>query len=296
MQRAVGLHDDARLFRTLLESAPDAIVLVDAEGRVVLVNDRVEELFGYPPEELLGKPVELLVPAPLREAHAAHRGDFAADPHRRPMGMGLELSACRRDGSAVPVDITLSPVETSQGPLVMAVVRDMTEQRIVHDRLRWLADHDVMTGLLNRTAFEAELARLVAESQRYGGGALLLVDLDGFKARNDMHGHAAGDDLLRRVAGALRGRLRATDVLGRLGGDEFVAVLPRAGRADAVRAAEGLVDAVRRAGAEPPPPVTASVGVTLMAPSLDAAHLLARADAAMYEAKGAGGDGVTLAE
>ena len=284
--------DDARLFRVLLESAPDAIVLVDGAGRIVLANERVEELFQHRPQELAGQPVELLVPEARREVHRAHRAVFAAHPHRRPMGLGLDLTARRRDGTEVAVDITLSPVETSAGRLVMAVIRDMTQQRLTIDRLRWLADHDAMTGLLNRVALDAELQRQVAESRRYGGGALLLIDLDDFKSRNDVHGHRAGDDLLRRVATALRARLRATDVLARLGGDEFVAILPRADRAEAARVGDALAGSVRAVGGDVDPPVTASVGLALIDEHADPVDLLSAADVAMYAAKAHGGDGV----
>jgi PAS domain S-box-containing protein len=117
------------LFRSLVETAPDAMVCVDEQGVIALVNAQAEWLFGYARDELIGRPVETLVPADLRTAHAAHRRDYVADPHTRPMGVGLELAAVRKDGRMLPVEISLSAVQTEDGLLVTAAIRDATEQR-----------------------------------------------------------------------------------------------------------------------------------------------------------------------
>jgi diguanylate cyclase (GGDEF)-like protein len=173
--------------------------------------------------------------------------------------------------------------------------RDLRALRETTTRLRHLADHDPLTGLLNRRRFEHELARHLAYGRRYGpDGAALVLDLDRFKPVNDTYGHAAGDRLLARVASVLHERLRATDVVARLGGDEFAVLLPHADRAGAEQVAHSLVETVRAealaAGTEP---VTVSVGVVLFTEraSLDAEGALAAADLAMYDAKTAGGDG-----
>src|SRR5690242_1713226 len=116
-------------FRDLLEAAPDAMVIVDSRGRIVLVNGQAERLFGYTRAELLGKPIETLVPASLRAGHVGHRDGFFHDPRPRPMGSGLELNAARKDGSEVPVEISLSPLQTEDGTLVTAAIRDVTERK-----------------------------------------------------------------------------------------------------------------------------------------------------------------------
>ncbi len=116
-------------FRELLESAPDAVVLVGAQGKINLVNRRTEELFGYESGELIEREVELLVPDRLRAGHLAHRAGYVADPQTREMGAGLELYGRRRDGSEFPVEISLSPMQAEGDEMVIAIVRDVSERR-----------------------------------------------------------------------------------------------------------------------------------------------------------------------
>jgi PAS domain S-box-containing protein len=132
-----ALLTDAPLgFETVIEAAPDAMVIVDQEGRILLVNGQTERLFGYRREELLGKPVELLVPERFRGGHASKRQGYVAEPRTRPMGAGLELFARRSDGSEFPAEISLSPIEVATGRLSMAAIRDLTQRRRAEDRFR----------------------------------------------------------------------------------------------------------------------------------------------------------------
>jgi PAS domain S-box-containing protein len=125
-----------RSFREILEAAPDAIIEVDREGRILLLNLVTEKLFGYKREELLGQTVDILVPDALRAGHAQHRAHYWDHPVIRPMGSGLALHGRRKDGSSLPVEISLSPVTSEDGFRVMAVIRDISERRQTEDRLR----------------------------------------------------------------------------------------------------------------------------------------------------------------
>jgi PAS domain S-box-containing protein len=123
-------------FRRLLDAAPDAILEVDGEGRIVLINQTAERMFGYDRDELLGLNVETLVPATMRKQHIMHRVSYAEHPQVRPMGTGLELHAQKKDGSLLPVEISLSPNPGEEGGRVIALVRDITARKQVEDRLR----------------------------------------------------------------------------------------------------------------------------------------------------------------
>ena len=126
-----------RMFRGLLESAPDAMVIVGSDGKIELINAQTQQLFGYEREELLGQPVEILIPPRYTDRHARHRAGFFSAPSARPMGAQLELYATDKSGREFPVEISLSPMETEQGILVSAAVRDITDRKLAEqDRLR----------------------------------------------------------------------------------------------------------------------------------------------------------------
>src|SRR5579862_6746578 len=145
----------------ILESAPDAMVIVDATGKIAFVNSQAERIFGYASQELLGQPVETLIPEQIRHAHVRHRTEYVAQPHTRPMGVGLELRGCRKDGSTFPVEISLSPIEQGGTRFVASAIRDITEKKEVEVALR---------------LSEEQYRRLVSEVKDY---AIFMLDPEG---------------------------------------------------------------------------------------------------------------------
>ena len=195
-------------FRGLLEAAPDAMVIVDDTGTIRLVNAQTEALFGYRREELLGNPVELLVPGRFRGHHTMHREGYADNRQVRPMGAGLELHGLRKDGSEFPVEISLSPLETTDGLLVSAAVRDVSERKAAEERFRGLleAAPDAMvivddTGTIRLVNAQTEALFGYRREELLGNPVELLVP-GRFRGHHTMHREGYADNRQVRPMGA----------------------------------------------------------------------------------------------
>jgi diguanylate cyclase (GGDEF)-like protein/PAS domain S-box-containing protein len=271
----------------LLDSIPDAVVVTDRDGEIVFVNHNAERLSGYRLPELIGRKVELLVPVRLRRQHVQHRRDFYDRGVARRMGEAeRDFKLRRKDGVSVAVEISLGPA----GRNTMAVIRDVTERRLMEKALEHRALHDPLTDLANRTLFFDRLRQSIYNARRESTQlALIIMDLDGFKAVNDTYGHAVGDEVLRRLAKRLRAGMRATDTVARLGGDEFAWILPHVnGRAAAQRMVRKRLASLRRSISVDPHRVAIGVSAGLAIypnDGRDTDSLTRQADAEMYAAK-----------
>lgn len=268
----------------VLDLLPDAVCVVDAEGRFLFVSASFQRIFGYAPDEVLG----------LRTFDLVHPDDRAATMDAAQQVMAGEMQRHHRnryihkDGHGI--DIQWSAQWLPDYGVRIATAREVTELRRAELELEHLAGHDPLTDLPNRHLLQRELQYAIAHAAQTGDGlAVLYLDLDGFKGANDRGGHDAGDRLLREVAQRLQQGLRQGDLVARVGGDEFVALLPGCRDVEAARAiAEGL-----RARLSPPYTLPdglfqldASVGIACFpADGTDPDTLLAHADRAMYAAK-----------
>jgi len=291
----------ARAARDLLsyvvQSTGDAIVTKTPDGTITSWNRGAEQLYGFSQQEAIGQPIALIEPA-----HRA--GEQQKILQTLLSGESIdnfETEGIRKDGSVITVSLTVSPVTDANGRIVSTAIiaRDTTERVRYEERLRHMADHDQLTGLLNRRRFDEQLKRELARAGRYAShSAVLSIDIDNFKGINDSAGHAAGDAVLVQVASVLSSRFRSTDVVARLGGDEFAVLLSAVGADEARSAAEDLLSEIRNSPASyggRPLRISASIGVAAFeSDDATAGEVLVNADLAMYAAKTGGRDRVVV--
>ncbi|MGA2037089.1 MAG: PAS domain S-box protein [Acidimicrobiales bacterium] len=295
----IALREAEERFRRAFEEAPIGMAMLDPDGRFVQVNDALCDITGYSRDQLEATSLDAITHPDDLGAEEQSIGSVLADEAASYRSEKRLVDAAQRP-VLVAMQATLLRDSEGNSLNILAQIQDITDRRRDEDRLRHLADHDALTGLLNRRSFEHEVAAHRARSVRYGGGgAAIMLDLDHFKFINDTLGHRAGDETVARAANVLRSRLRETDVLARLGGDEFAVLLPRADAPRALLVAEELLEALRgetvQLGSHQRS-LAASAGVALFE-SEDDPHgedVLVKADLAMYEAKKAGRDRVEL--
>jgi len=279
----------------VMQVATESIIVIDSRGIIVKVNPFTEKLFGYQRDELLGQSIQVLVPVHLREAHVGHMERYQVQPDIRSMSARQDLTALCKDGSEIPVNISLGPLVTEEGRFTVAAVRDIRESKAYEARILHQATHDALTGLPNRALFLDLLNRAMIQAEREECLlAVVFLDLDGFKNINDTLGHDCGDQLLKEIAQRINSAVRRNDVVARQGGDEFTILLQGVQHVDDVLAVSRKI---LTAVSEPihlremELHATASLGITIFPlDDTDAENLLRNADTAMYRAKDAGRD------
>lgn len=285
--------------RTFMNTARDAVVVIDSNSCIVEFNRAAEALFGYRAEEVAGRRLDMLMPPAQAPAHRQHVQAANASVGARAMNQGREVTGRHKDGHEFPIDVTVGSAGEGPQSVHVGIIRDISERKVMERELQRQASTDGLTGVLNRRAFTAESERLISVALRHGRPlSLMVIDADHFKKVNDVFGHPTGDAVLKALALTLAQALRTSDVLGRLGGEEFGIVLPETDATGAHEVGERLLQAVRERRIEHDGHtlnITVSIGATVLGAgddSFESAFL--RADRALYEAKHGGRDRAVL--
>ncbi|WP_236709999.1 PAS domain-containing protein [Longilinea arvoryzae] len=280
-QTELALKNSEERYRALVENQDEAVLIVDAELRIEYLNLAAEGVLRRPVSQMIDQKLTDLFPP---EQRAILLEQF--DARKKNERSTYELSYLLPAGDQVHLLITATPRFDPNGKFQgsFAVIRDITERKLVEEDLRYRSTHDALTGLHNRFFFEEELSRL--EENHRQSISMLMVDLDGLKKINDTRGHFAGDEALRLVAQLLRACLRGEDLVARLGGDEFAVLLPNTRSAEMERIIARMRRMIRKFNQRRPEmPISLSIGGATALPGASLRRALEKADQQLYEEK-----------
>ena len=269
------------------------IVTTDSVGTITSWNAAAERMFGFTREDAVGRSIQIIIPGRFHEAHSAGMKRVASGWPSRLLGQNIEIVACKSDGTEFPIGMSLASWTSENGVEFGAHMIDISERRTAEERLEHRASHDQLTRLLAQHTFMSRLQSAIEQGRRM---ALIMIDLDGFKAVNDSLGHAVGDGLLQALAVRLKAIADPSWLIGRMGGDEFAIALETDDESSTIaRASSKIMDRIGKtfevAGHKLH--VFASIGIALTPDdAADAEELLELADRAMFQAKRRGGDAV----
>ena len=274
-----------------LNVLPDAAIIVDDKGIILLANDAVDGLLGYTADELIGQPLDNLIPENHRRAHALHFTRFLKQGKPTAMGLRPLLNALHKSGEEKPISISIANLDLEAGRYSIAIMRDGGDLHSQLTSANALAETDALTGIGNRLRLSRAIQAAISDSSPFG---LLFLDLRKFKPFNDLYGHETGDKVLKIVGRRLVAEIRSRDVVVRLGGDEFVVLLAdlsdsRLLRQRAVTLAQSLSRPIHID--EISSDIGVNIGGAIFPRDADTeAELIKVADRNMYRAKQAGVD------
>jgi diguanylate cyclase (GGDEF)-like protein/PAS domain S-box-containing protein len=292
-------------YASVAHITPVAMIIVNSKGVIVHTNPLADSLFQYKSGELLGEPIETLIPSNLHKKHEVQRLSYQMKPTSRPMGTHDNLKGLKKNGEEFNVDIALNPLHEGNELYVACSIFDISEKmdtaRLAANleeenlRLANLVQRDPLTQIYNRRAMDEIFPHIVEESARSKKSiSTILLDIDHFKMFNDTHGHQKGDLLLKQIAETAQGNIRGNDILVRYGGEEFIIIMPSCGQRQASEVAERIRLSLER-DKSIKQRITASFGIsTYMFTDLQLSaneiltQLIEEADKALYIAKNRG--------
>ncbi|MGD6816644.1 EAL domain-containing protein [Metabacillus sp. 113a] len=278
-----------RKFRSVIESANDAIILADSKGEIISWNMGAQRMFGFEEAEILGKRLQLIIPDRFKEAHQKGMERYLSTGTAKVIGRTMELFGLNKQGTEFPIELSLASWKEEGKTFLSSIIRDITERKRNEEKINQMVYRDALTGLPNRLLFNDRLSSAIDQADETKHTlAVLFIDLDRFKNINDTLGHDSGDLLLIEVAARIQSAVGKSDTVCRQGGDEFIILFPHATSSEATKKAQKVIDLFHQSilvnGHELF--VTPSIGIA-MYPSdgKEIESLIKNADTAMYRVK-----------
>ncbi|MCA0983476.1 EAL domain-containing protein [Halobacillus yeomjeoni] len=281
-----------KIYRSIVETANDAVITADRNGRILSWNKAAEATFGFREAEILKQPLSLIFSSPILENHLTdmETADQLDGTWKTPT---MELEGIHKNGDTIPVELSLSSVNNDSEIYFTAIIRDITERLKDKKRIEHLVFKDTLTNLPNRRMVQDHITSLIKHSVDNNDGiAVMFMDLDRFKHINDVYGHQAGDQLLTDMAKRSESCLDDGDMIARLAGDEFLIVLPSSTPSEANQKAENIIQKVTAPFqiSDSEIYISCSIGISMFPEDAkDTSELIQHADTAMYTAKEQGG-------
>jgi len=284
---------DMRL-RAIVDTALDGIITIDHKGIISSSNPAACKMFGYDKHEMLGQNIRMIVPSPHKKTHDTYLDHYVETREERIVNNTREVDAEKKDGTLFPIELCVGAKEFDGSWLFTGIIRDITERKVLTEKLEKMAISDALTGIYNRGYFTTKLEEEFQRSKRYQLNlSLMMLDLDYFKVVNDTYGHPAGDAVLIAIAKQIQKSIRTIDILARYGGEEFAVIMPETDCDGAKVIAERIrkdVEMMTVNVGGHSIQNTASIGIACLANKTveSADNLLIMADDALYQAKHGG--------
>ena len=273
-------------FRAIAQTAVDAIITADVNGNIIFWNKSAQGIFGYKEEEVMGKPLSLLIPERYRGGHEKQIEMITSKLDFSYSDGIAEMHGLRKDGSEFPLELTVSMWKVGEETFYSGIIRDITRRKHMEHELENLATTDRLTQAYNRTKFHEIIKGEIERVKRYGHPlSMILFDIDHFKKVNDNFGHSAGDYILKTLTSIVKENLREIDFLVRWGGEEFIVITPETDLEKAEILAERIRKAIEDYTFEQAGKITISLGVTRFRRDENEDSFIKRADDTMYKAK-----------